>query len=57
MMLAMCPQNRISAREALRHPYFCQDEPRPNDFPTLEGDWHEYEVKILQRKKQPQSPS
>ncbi|KAJ9074126.1 kinase subunit of RNA polymerase II carboxy-terminal domain kinase I [Entomophthora muscae] len=50
-MLAMCPTERISARDALNHLYFKKYESNLEDFPTLEGDWHEYEVKILQRKE------
>ncbi|KAI0221348.1 kinase subunit of RNA polymerase II carboxy-terminal domain kinase I [Massospora cicadina] len=49
-MLTMCPRDRISTKDALAHHYFL-DASHPDDFPILDGDWHEYEVKLFQRKE------
>lgn len=51
-MLEMNPERRLSANEALNHPWFRVD-PLPCDpielTKGIEGDWHEYECK--QRRK------
>jgi len=46
-MLQLDPNKRISAAEALKHPYF-RSEPlpcSPSDLPTFDGDFHEYTVR------------
>ena len=52
-LLTLDPSKRPGATEALLHPYFTKEEPFacvPSALPGIEGDWHEYEGKIRQRK-------
>jgi serine/threonine protein kinase len=45
-MLALNPSKRITAKQALQHPYF-STEPLPckiEDFPKIEGEAHELTV-------------
>ncbi|RKP36108.1 Pkinase-domain-containing protein, partial [Dimargaris cristalligena] len=47
-LLAYSPQRRLTAVEALQHPYFTEEAPaacRPEEIPLVEGDWHEFEYK------------
>ena len=59
-LLQMNPANRISASEALNHPYFKEDPPmRSLEFlKTVKGEWHEFEAKqkrrMLQKQQQQQ---
>lgn len=53
-MLELDPSKRITAEEALRHPFF-QEEPQkcdPKDLPKIEKDSHEFQSR--QNKKQMQ---
>lgn len=45
-LLALNPANRISARNALQHPYFFTDPLpcEPKDMPKIEGEAHEFTV-------------
>lgn len=52
-MLELHPAKRISAEEALDHPYFT-NEPRPEPLTfmqLLEGEWHEFETKKRRREE------
>ena len=46
-MLQLDPSKRITATEALKHPYFHSDPLpcKPSDIPALTGDFHEYTVR------------
>lgn len=51
-LLSLDPAKRPTAAEALNHPYFTEELPRP--APTvglseLQGDWHEFESKKRKR--------
>ena len=49
-MLRYDPTKRPSAEEVLAHPYFVEEEPKPQqaiELAETEGDWHEYESKGL----------
>lgn len=52
-MLTLNPALRISAEDALKHPYFHNDpKPEPLTFmETLEGEWHEFETKKRRREE------
>lgn len=52
-MLTLVPAKRISAGDALKHPYFHNDpKPEPLTFmETLEGEWHEFETKKRRREE------
>ena len=48
LLFKMNPKHRITAAEALIHPWFIQNQPlpcHPSELPVLEGDWHEYDSK------------
>ena len=52
-MLALDPTKRISAAEALLHPYFTQEEPLAcsiEDLPKYVGDCHEFDTKNRKRR-------
>ncbi|KAJ1912338.1 kinase subunit of RNA polymerase II carboxy-terminal domain kinase I [Tieghemiomyces parasiticus] len=56
-LLIYSPNRRVTAAAALQHPYFTTESPppaRPEDIPTVDGDWHEYEYKA-KRKSQRQA--
>ncbi|KAG7895621.1 hypothetical protein KL936_000329 [Ogataea polymorpha] len=46
-LLSKNPKNRISASEALRHPYFVEEplEQKLQFLSKIEGEWHEFEAK------------
>ena len=46
-MLLLDPAKRITASEALKHPYFYSDPLpcKPSEIPSLSGDFHEYTVR------------
>lgn len=50
-LLAYNPRKRITAQNALRHPYF-KENPRPEKMNSemLAGEWHEFEAKKKRRK-------
>lgn len=50
-LLTLVPSQRLTAEEALSHPYFHNDpKPEPLTFmETLEGEWHEFETKKRRR--------
>lgn len=53
-MLYYEPHERISAEDALRSPYFTQEQPpacHKSELPYPEGDWHEYDSKQRKKKK------
>ena len=53
-MLHLDSNKRISAEEALKHPYF-HSEPlpcHPSDFPSFSGDFHEFTVRQDRRSTQ-----
>lgn len=52
-LLSMNPANRISAKQALQHPYFVEDpQPEPLLFlKELSGEWHEFESKKRRRRE------
>lgn len=52
-LLTLNPQKRLSAEEALQHPYFTEDpQPQQLDFlKDLQGEWHEFETKKRRRKE------
>lgn len=52
-MLELCPSKRITAEEALNHPYFTNEPaPEPLTFmQLLEGEWHEFETKKRRREE------
>ncbi|KAJ1708352.1 kinase-like domain-containing protein [Aspergillus flavus] len=48
------PTARPNAEEILAHPYFAEEEPRPQqaiELENIEGDWHEFESKALRKEK------
>ncbi len=49
-LLRLNPKERITAEQALRHPFFTSGERPSADLPKIDGDWHEFECK--QRKKE-----
>ena len=54
--LEIDPRKRLSARDAIHHPFF-KSSPAPSlpsDLPAIEGEWHEFECK--QRRKNPSAP-
>lgn len=52
-MLTLHPARRITAEEALKHPYFTNDpQPEPLTFmKDIEGEWHEFETKKRRREE------
>ncbi len=53
-LLEMNPEKRITAENALRHPYF-KEEPRETDLEFLKdlnGEWHEFEAKKKRKEKE-----
>ncbi|KAJ1959726.1 kinase subunit of RNA polymerase II carboxy-terminal domain kinase I, partial [Dispira parvispora] len=53
-LLQFNPKQRLSAQQALEHPYFTSEQPKPappEEIPLIDGDWHEYEYKA-KRKQQ-----
>ncbi|KAI0320809.1 Pkinase-domain-containing protein [Amylostereum chailletii] len=53
-LLAFDPEKRITASDALRTPYFAEEEPpaaMPTGLSTLQGEWHELETKRERAKK------
>lgn len=53
-MFVYDPTKRPDAAAVLAHPYFTQEEPRPEsvrELDGLEGEWHEFESKALRREK------
>ena len=52
-MLELHPAKRISAEDALQHPYFTNEPlPEPLTFmQQLEGEWHEFETKKRRREE------
>lgn len=54
-LLNLDPAKRLSAKEALSHPFII-NEPKPNSkLPILDGDWHEFECKQRRRESRNQS--
>ena len=54
-MLRYDPTKRPSAEEVLAHPYFVEEEPKPQqaiELADTEGDWHEYESKAYRKEKE-----
>lgn len=52
-LLSLVPSKRLTAQEALDHPYF-QNDPKPEPLTfmeTLEGEWHEFETKKRRREE------
>jgi len=52
-LLTLNPKKRLTAREALEHPYFTED-PKPERLQFLKdvkGEWHEFETKKRRRKE------
>lgn len=52
-LLELVPHKRLTAKEALAHPYFTSD-PKPEALTfmeTLEGEWHEFETKKRRREE------
>jgi len=48
------PSKRISAAQALQHPYFTHEQPppqQPTGLISLEGEWHELETKREKARK------
>ena len=46
------PAKRPTAEEVLNHPYFTEEEPRPQqalELADVQGDWHEFESKAHRR--------
>lgn len=52
-LLTLNPKKRLTAREALEHPYFTEDpKPEPLHFlKDVKGEWHEFETKKRRRKE------
>lgn len=52
-LLELVPSKRLTAEQALQHPYFTADpKPEPLTFmETLEGEWHEFETKKRRREE------
>ena len=54
-MLTLNPNKRITASQALQHPYFMKtslQECSKEELTTIvPGEWHEWEVKNLQKKR------
>lgn len=52
-MLTFDPDKRITAADAVNHPYFASEEPlpQPPNLSHLEGEWHELEAKKYKRKR------
>jgi CTD kinase subunit alpha len=51
-MLRYDPLKRPTAEEVLAHPYFVEEEPRPEqaiELKHVQGDWHEFESKAHRR--------
>ncbi|KAG8756538.1 kinase subunit of RNA polymerase II carboxy-terminal domain kinase I [Serendipita sp. 396] len=55
-MLAFDPEQRITAADAVLHPYFTTEEPALElpDLSQLDGEWHELEAKRARRKRRPE---
>lgn len=52
-LLELVPSRRLTAQEALDHPYF-HNEPKPERLSfmeSLEGEWHEFETKKRRREE------
>lgn len=54
--LEVNPRKRLSASDALRHPFFKSSPApsKPSDLPSIDGEWHEFECK--QRRKNTSAP-
>ncbi|PPQ98560.1 hypothetical protein CVT24_004051 [Panaeolus cyanescens] len=53
-LLTYDPSQRITAMDAMSHPYFTREEPSailPEGLSTLEGEWHELETKKERARK------
>ncbi|KIW45895.1 uncharacterized protein PV06_01601 [Exophiala oligosperma] len=51
------PKKRPSADEVLKHAYFLNEEPKPEqamELARVEGDWHEFESKAARRERDKQ---
>ncbi|KAI8896924.1 kinase-like domain-containing protein, partial [Globomyces pollinis-pini] len=58
-LLTLDPSKRPTAKQALSHPWFLEEEPfacHPSELPRIEGDWHEYEGKLRKKGKAPVPP-
>ena len=66
-LLSLNPERRPTAAEALQHPYFITELPKPerptgyipdnhksNDSLVLDGEWHEFESKQRKRAQRAQ---
>ncbi|RKP25934.1 kinase-like domain-containing protein [Syncephalis pseudoplumigaleata] len=53
-LLSMNPAHRPTAQQALAHAYFTEAPLpcSPDELPKMEGDWHEFESKQRQKKRQ-----
>lgn len=52
-LLTLNPATRLTAEQALQHPYFTEDpQPAPIEFlKTVKGEWHEFETKKRRRQE------
>lgn len=52
-LLTLNPHHRLTAEEALSHPYFTDDpQPAPIEFlKSVKGEWHEFETKKRRRQE------